>query len=129
VVTSLATTGEDGAPHVIPVSAVHRAGDVVWLGLAARRTALANLRARPAAALLLLDRGVARTLHGPATVAGPLPGAERVVGVRLDVEREQDHLHPQMRVEAGVRWTWTSGAAARRDDAVLEGLRALAAAG
>jgi hypothetical protein len=127
VVTSLATISPDGTPHVIPVSAVHTAGaSEVWIGLAGRRTALSNLRERPHVALLLIDRGLAQTLHGAATVAGPLPGAEQVIGVRLAVARVQDHLHPQMVIDAGARWTWTDPEAAQRDAAVLAGLRALA---
>lgn len=129
MVTALATTSADGAPHVIPVSAALLEDGVVWLGLAGRRSALASLRDRPRVAVLVLERGVARTLHGSAEVAGPLPGAGKVVGVRVRVDRAQDHLHPQMALDAGVRWTWTDGEAAARDAAVLDGLRALAARG
>jgi hypothetical protein len=129
VVASLATLSADGAPHVIPVSAVHLDDGTAWFGLAGRRTALANLRDRPAVALLVLDRGVAVTLHGDATEVGPLPGAEKVIGVRLAVDRVQDHLHPKMVVDAPVRWTWTEAEAAARDDDVHAGLRALAARG
>jgi predicted pyridoxine 5'-phosphate oxidase superfamily flavin-nucleotide-binding protein len=126
-VAVLATTTAEGAPHAIPVSAVLRDGDDdVLLGLAARRAALAHLADRPAAALCVMARGLAVTLHGTARVLGPLPGAERVVGVRLAVAREQHHLHPEMTLESGVRWAWTTGRAAARDGAVLAALRALA---
>jgi hypothetical protein len=121
----LTTTGEDGAPHAIPVSTALRAGPrAVLLGLAARRASLANLRARPDAALCVLDAGVAFTAHGRASVIAE--EAAGVVAVRLDVERVQDHRQPAFALEAPVRWRWTDDAAADRDAAVRAALEALA---
>jgi hypothetical protein len=73
---------------------------------------------------------VAVTAHGRASVAAdPLPGAEAVVAVRLDVERVCDHGQPAFEIEAGVAWGWTDADAARRDEQVRRALLALAAPG
>jgi hypothetical protein len=122
----LSTTDEAGAPHAIPVSTALRAGpDAVLLGLAARRASLAHLRARPAAALCVLDVNVAFTAHGAARVVAE--DAAGVVAVRLEVERVQDHRQPTFALEGPVRWRWTDDTAARRDAAVRAALEALAA--
>jgi hypothetical protein len=121
-----------GAPHAIPVSTCVRAGPrTVVLALARRRESLARLRDDPRCALTLLDRGdVAVTAHARATiVADPMAASDRVVAVRLDVERIQDHGQPTFEIEAGVRWHWTDPEAARQDAAVRVELAALAAAG
>jgi hypothetical protein len=124
----LTTTDDAGAPHAIPVSTALRAGPrAVLLGLAARRASLAHLRARPAAALCVLDAGVAFTAHGSARVVAE--DAAGVVAVRLEVERVQDHRQPTFALEAPVRWRWTDAQAARRDAAVRAALEALAGDG
>ncbi len=54
----LATVGQDGAPHIVPVVFAHRAG-VVWMPIDgkpkrhARLQRLANIRANPRVALLI----------------------------------------------------------------------------
>lgn len=125
-VVALATTDETGAPFVIPVSAALADGDDVLLGLAGRRGSLARLGTAPRVAVLVLARDVALTLRGDAqVVCEALPGAERVAGVRVTVDATDDHTRPDVRLEAGVRWAWTDGEPAARDDAVLAGLRTL----
>jgi hypothetical protein len=124
----LTTVDDAGAPHAIPVSTARPAGPhAVLLGLAARRASLAHLRARPAAALCVLDAGVAFTAHGTARVVDE--DAAGVVAVRLEVERVQDHRQPTFALEAPVRWRWTDAEAARRDAEVHAALAALAAGG
>jgi hypothetical protein len=124
-VAILATAGD--APHAIPVSAAVRAGPrCALLGLGARRASLARLRADPRAALVVLAAGdVALTAHGRATVLDEV--AEGVVAVRLDVERVQEHGQPTFAIDDGVQWHWTDADAERRDAAVHDALRALAA--
>jgi Pyridoxamine 5'-phosphate oxidase len=127
-VAVLSTAG--GAPHAIPVSTAVRAGDRrVLLALAPRRSSLARLRADPRVALTILAAGdVAVSAEGRArVVAERLPGAEAVVAVAVDVESVQDHNQPTFAIDDGVRWRWTDPAAADRDAAVREALRALAA--
>lgn len=124
----LSTAG--AAPHAIPVSTAVRAGERrVLLALAPRRSSLARLRADPRVALTILAAGdVAVSAEGLArVVAEQLPGAEGVVAVVLEVESVQDHNQPTFAIEDGVRWRWTDPAAADRDAAVREALRALAA--
>jgi flavin reductase (DIM6/NTAB) family NADH-FMN oxidoreductase RutF len=121
----LCTAGAEGAPHAIPVSTALRAGPrTILLALAPRRASLANLRARPAAALCVLGAGVAFTAEGTARVA-----AEEVAGitaVRLDVDRVDDHRQPAFAIEAAVAWRWTDERAAQRDAEVRRALQALA---
>ncbi len=127
-VAVLSTAGAE--PHAIPVSTCVRAGDrAVLLALAVRRESLARLRADPRCALTLLAGGdVAVTAHGRATVVQePMAVSDRVVAVRVDVERVQDHGQPRFRLDAGVRWHWTDPDAERHDAAVREALAALAA--
>jgi hypothetical protein len=127
-VAVLSTAG--AAPHAIPVSTAVRAGERrVLLALAPRRSSLARLRADPRVALTILAAGdVAVSAEGLArVVAEQLPGAEGVVAVVLEVESVQDHNQPTFAIEDGVRWRWTDPAAADRDAAVREALRALAA--
>lgn len=121
----------DGPPHAIPVStALRAADDRVLLALAPRRGSLARLRTSARCALLLLAAGdVALTAHGRARVlAAPLPGAEHVVAVALDVDALQDHGTDAFVVHDGVRWTWTDPEAERQDQAVRAALGTLAAA-
>jgi Pyridoxamine 5'-phosphate oxidase len=127
-VAVLSTAG--ATPHAIPVSTAVRAGERrVLLALAPRRSSLARLRADPRVALTILAAGdVAVSAEGLArVVAEQLPGAEGVVAVVLEVESVQDHNQPTFAIEDGVRWRWTDPAAADRDAAVREALRALAA--
>ncbi|MBA2349303.1 MAG: pyridoxamine 5'-phosphate oxidase family protein [Solirubrobacterales bacterium] len=127
-VTFLATGG-DGGPHVIPVSAVLRAGDArIVLALAPRRESLRRLRAEPRVALVVLAAGnVALTAEGRAEVVGePLPGAENVVGVELAVERVQEHGNRHFEITDGVQWHWSDEESEARDVAVRSALAALA---
>jgi predicted pyridoxine 5'-phosphate oxidase superfamily flavin-nucleotide-binding protein len=125
----LATADGAGRPYVIPVSAIHRAGPrLLLIALAHRRGSLARLRARPEVALSLAGPGFALSAEGPARVAAdPLPGAEFMVAVALQVERLADHLRPETELRAGVSWGWREPAAAERDARVLRALAALAA--
>jgi flavin reductase (DIM6/NTAB) family NADH-FMN oxidoreductase RutF len=128
-VAILSTGG--GAPHAIPVSTAVRAGpQTVVLALARRRESLARLREDPRCALTVVEDGnVAFTAHGRATiVADPLPAADRVAAVRLDVERIQDHRQRTFEIDAGVRWHWTDPAAEEQDAVVRAALAELAAA-
>ena len=128
LVAFVATAGDAG-PHVIPVSALHRAGPRrLLLALTHRRGTLARLRARPAVAVALTGTGFAVTAHGPATVvADPLPGAEFMAAVAVEVERLADHLRPETELRRGVDWGWRGPAAAERHDLVVAALAALAA--
>ncbi len=128
---ALLATGA-GAPHVIPVSAVLRAGPArIVFALAPRRESLRRLREEPRVALALLAAGdVALTAEGLARVAAePLPGAENVVGVVLEVDRVQDHGTRRFAVTDGVQWHWTDEESERRDAQVRAALQALASAG
>jgi hypothetical protein len=127
LVAFVATAGDAG-PHVIPVSALHRAGpDRLLLALTHRRGTLARLRARPRVAVALTGAGFAVTAHGPATVvADPLPGAEFMVAVAVDVERIADHLRPETALRGGIDWGWRDHEAAERHDRVVAALAALA---
>jgi hypothetical protein len=118
-----------GEPHAIPVSAIVRGGPrTVFLALALRRESLARLREDPRCALTLLGAGdVALTAHARATVVEePMAVSDRVVAVRLDVERIQNHGQPGFEVDAGVRWHWTHAEAGRRDAAIRGALESLA---
>jgi hypothetical protein len=120
-----------GEPHAIPVSALVRAGPrTVFLALALRRESLARLREDAHCALTLLAAGnVALTAHGQATVMEePMAVSDRVVALRLDVERIQDHGQPGFQIDAGVRWHWTDAESDRRDAAIRAALEALAQA-
>ena len=124
---ALLATGA-GAPHVIPVSTALRAGDDrVLLALAHRRESLRRLREDPRVALALLAAGdVACTAYGTARVAAdPLPGAENVVAVELDVSEIQDHGSSRFVIDDGVRWRWTDADAERGDEVTRAALRAL----
>jgi hypothetical protein len=120
-----------GEPHAIPVSAfVRGGGSTVYLALALRRESLVRLREDPRCALTLLAAGdVALTAHALATVVEePMAVSDRVVAVRLDVERIQDHGQPGFEVEAGVRWHWTDAEAEGRDAGIRGALESLARA-
>ncbi len=118
-----------GAPHAIPVSALLRAGPArIVLALAPRRESLRRLREDPRVALTVMAAGnVALTAEGGARViAEPLPGAERVVGVEMLVERVQDHGTRHFAITDGVQWHWAEEEAERRDAQVRAALAALA---
>jgi hypothetical protein len=119
-----------GAPHAIPVSTALNAGPrTVVLALARRRESLARLREDPRCALTVIEAGdVALTAYARAlVVADPMAVSERVVAVRLDVERIQDHGQPTFEIDAGVRWHWRDADAARQDAGVRAELAELAA--
>ena len=126
-VAILSTGG--GAPHAIPVSTGVRAGPrTILFALARRRESLTRLRAEPRCALTLLDAGVALTAHARATVVQePMAISDRLVAVRLDVERIQDHGSADFRIDGGVRWRWTDAEAERRDAELRRALAELAA--
>jgi hypothetical protein len=116
-----------GEPHAIPVSTIVRAGDRALLFvLARRRESLARLREDPRCALTILAAGVACTAIGRATMLDA-EISERVVAVRLDVERVQDHSQPTFEILEGVRWRWTDEDAERADAEMREALRRLGA--
>ena len=126
-VAVLSTGG--AAPHAIPVSTGVRAGPrTILLALAGRRESLARLRADARCALTLLDGGdVAFTAHARATVVqDPMTVSDRVVAVRLDVDRIQDHGQARFEIDAGVRWHWTDAEAERTDGAIRAALSELA---
>ncbi|MGI8779670.1 MAG: hypothetical protein ACR2L8_05800 [Solirubrobacteraceae bacterium] len=126
-VAILSTGG--AAPHAIPVSTGVRAGPrTILFALARRRESLTRLRAEPRCALTLLDTGVALTAHARATVVQePMAISDRLVAVRLDVERIQDHGSADFRIDGGVRWRWTDAEAERRDAELRRALAELAA--
>lgn len=127
---ALLATGA-GAPHVIPVSAVLRAGrDRIVFALAPRRESLRRLRAEPRVALALLAAGdVALTAEGDArVVADPLPGAENVVAVELVVVRLQDHATRRFAITGGVQWHWIDEESRARDAQVRAALASVASA-
>jgi hypothetical protein len=112
-----------GEPHAIPVSTLVRAGDrAVLFVLARRRESLARLRSDPRCALTILAAGVAVTAIGRARVLDA-EISERVVAVRLDVERVQDHDQPTFELLEGVRWRWTDPDAERADQSIRDKLR------
>jgi hypothetical protein len=118
------TTDPAGAPHAIPLSTALRAGPrAIVLGLGAHRASLAFVRERPAAALSLMAADTAFTAYGAASVVGQ--DAAGVVAVRLEVETIADHRQPTFTLEGAVAWRWTDPAAAARDAAVRDALRAL----
>jgi len=114
-----------GPPHAIPVSTAVRLGPrTIVLALARRRESLTRLRADPEVALTFLARAVACTAYARATVTqDPLPGAERVAAVRLDVHTLQDHRQPGFAMDDAVRWHWTDPEAEARDGEVRALLR------
>jgi hypothetical protein len=124
---ALVATVDATGPHVIPVSALHRAGPRrALLALAHRRGTLARLRARPAVALSLAGPGFVLTAHGrAAVVADPLPGAEFMAGVEVVVERLVDHLRPETRIHQGIDWAFVDDAAVERHRLVVAALQAL----
>ena len=124
-VAILATRG----PHAIPVSTALRAGpNCVLLALAPSRGSLMRLRVDTRVALTVLSAtDKAFTARGRArVVADPLPGAETVVAVAIDVTEVSDHFRDTYTIEGGVQWRWTDAEAERRDAAVREALQALA---
>jgi flavin reductase (DIM6/NTAB) family NADH-FMN oxidoreductase RutF len=113
-----------GVPHAIPVSTIVRAGDAeIVFALAKSRESLARLREDPRCALTILAQGVSVTAHGSAEIAGDW---ERVIAVRMRVERVQDHAQPTFAIHTGVAWEWTDEGAARADAELRERLRRLA---
>ena len=128
LVAFVATAGDAG-PHAIPVSALHRAGPRrMLLALTHRRGTLARIRARSGVAVALTGTGFAVTAYGRAeVVADPLPGAEFMVAVAVDVERIADHLRPETDLRGGVDWGWNDPEAAERHDRVVAALAALGA--
>ena len=112
-------TGEDR--HAIPVStAVRLSADVVAFGLGRRRGSLERLRSSPACSLTIVcGENVACTLYGSAHEAGEVEG---IVAVRLTVERVEDHMTDDFRIDAGVAWAWTDDEAKARDRDVRSGL-------
>jgi hypothetical protein len=126
----LATAG--GAPHVIPVSTIVRAGDdALLLGLSGRRASLARLRRDPRVALAILAAGdLAVTVHGVARVLREAMACnDRVVALRLDAVRVQDHMQPRFSVDAGVAWHWTNDEAREMDAAIRAELAEMIANG
>ena len=122
-VATLSTGG--GEPHAIPVSTIVRAGDsTLHFVLARSRESLARLRSDPRCALTILAEGVSVTAIGAATVLDA-EISDRVVAVRMDVERVQDHAQPTFEIHEGVRWRWTDADAERTDAALREALRRL----
>jgi hypothetical protein len=114
-----------GEPHAIPVSTIVRAGDRALLFvLARRRESLRRLREDPRCAMTILATGLAFTAIGRATVLDA-EISDRVVAVRMDVERVQDHSQPTFELLEGVRWRWTDDDAAQADAAMREALRGL----
>jgi nitroimidazol reductase NimA-like FMN-containing flavoprotein (pyridoxamine 5'-phosphate oxidase superfamily) len=122
-VATLSTGG--GEPHAIPVSTIVRADDATVLFVLARsRESLARLRDDPRCALTILASGVSVTAIGTATVLDA-DISDRVVAVRMDVERVQDHAQPTFEILDGIRWRWTDADAERADAALREALRRL----
>ena len=122
-VATLSTGG--GEPHAIPVSTIVRADDTtVLFVLARRRESLARLRSDSRCALTILAEGVSVTALGRAVVLDA-EISDRVVAVRMDVERVQDHAQPTFEILDGVRWRWTDAEADRTAAALREALRRL----
>ena len=122
-VATLSTGG--GEPHAIPVSTIVRADDrTVLFVLARSRESLTRLRADARCALTILAEAVSVTAIGSAEVLDA-EISERVVALRMDVERVQDHAQPTFEIHEGVRWRWTDAAAERADAALREALRKL----
>jgi hypothetical protein len=122
-VATLSTGG--GEPHAIPVSTIVRAGDrTVLFVLARSRESLARLRTDGRCALTILAERVSVTAIGRAVVLDA-DISDRVVAVRMDVERVQDHAQPTFEIFEGVRWRWTDADAERGDAELREALRRL----
>jgi flavin reductase (DIM6/NTAB) family NADH-FMN oxidoreductase RutF len=122
-VATLSTGG--GEPHAIPVSTIVRAGEATVLFVLARsRESLARLRSDARCALTILAEGVSVTAIGRAVVLDA-EISDRVVAVRMDVERVQDHAQPTFEIFEGVRWRWTDSDAERADAALRDALRGL----
>jgi len=92
--------------------------------LARSRESLARLREDPRCALTILAEGVSVTAIGRAVVLDA-EISDRVVAVRMDVERVQDHAQPTFEIFEGVRWRWTDADAERADAELREALRRL----
>ena len=119
-------------PHPIPVStAIRAADDRVLLALGRERETLRRLRAEPAAALLVLGRGLAFTAHGEAgVVAEQMETADTIVAVELRVARVQDHLADGRSVMLdGARWRWATEEMAAADEATFAELERLSRRG
>jgi nitroimidazol reductase NimA-like FMN-containing flavoprotein (pyridoxamine 5'-phosphate oxidase superfamily) len=122
-VATLSTGG--GEPHAIPVSTIVRADErTIVFVLARRRESLARLRDDPRCALTILAAGVSVTAIGRAEVLDA-EISDRVVAVRMDVERVQDHAQPTFEILEGVRWRWTDADAERADSSLRDALRKL----
>jgi nitroimidazol reductase NimA-like FMN-containing flavoprotein (pyridoxamine 5'-phosphate oxidase superfamily) len=122
-VATLSTGG--GEPHAIPVSTIVRADDrTVVFVLARSRESLTRLRADARCALTILAEGVSVTAIGRAEVLDA-EISERVVALRMNVERVQDHAQPTFEIHEGIRWRWTDADAERADAALREALRKL----
>ena len=122
---AILVTGGD-RPHAIPVSALVRAGARrALLGLARSRTSLARLRADPRVTVVICAPGIAVSVDGRARVIEE-ELVDGVAAVAIDVEAVHDHDRPTFTISAGVDWTWTDDAAARRDAEVRAALGRLA---
>lgn len=124
-VAILATVGEDG-PVAIPVSAIRRRGpDRLLIALAGRRASVTRMRADPRVGVSLTGPGVALAIEGTARiVADPLPGAENMVAVEIEVRNAWDARSRTTAVDDGIRWHWTDRESADRHEAVLAALDA-----
>ena len=122
-VATLSTGG--GEPHAIPVSTIVRADErTVLFVLARSRESLARLRSDDRCALTILAEGVSITAIGRAVVLDA-EVSERVVALRMDVERVQDHAQPTFEIFEGVRWSWTDADAEHADAELRKALRRL----
>ncbi|HEX4805761.1 MAG TPA: pyridoxamine 5'-phosphate oxidase family protein [Conexibacter sp.] len=122
-VATLSTGG--GEPHAIPVSTIVRADErTVLFVLARSRESLARLRSDDRCALTILAEGVSITAIGRAVVLDA-EVSERVVALRMDVERVQDHAQPTFEIFEGVRWSWTDADAEQADAELRNALRRL----
>jgi hypothetical protein len=105
-------------PHAIPVStAVRVAPRRIVIALGGGRETLTRLREEPAVALCVMAEGLAFTAYGRASIAREgLEAAPRIVAVRIDVERVQDHLADgRTEMQGGAPWRWIDAAAAETD--------------
>ena len=124
----LATVDADGAPHLIPVSTVHRAGPKrIVFALGPSRGSYERVLAEPRAAVLVMAADAAFTAEGTVKViAEPLDPDGRVNGLELTVDVIWDHNGPTFAMEDGVRWHWTDEDAKQGDDRAHEALSELA---
>jgi len=127
-VALLATVGAAG-PVPIPVSAIRRvdAGRLL-VALGRRRATLTRLRAEPRVGLSLSGPAFSMTAVGRARVlADPLPGAEHVVAVLVEISEAWDARGAATEVDAGIAWRWTTPDAADRHALVLDALARVSA--